>query len=207
MIIKDYPYRMFSNQITKEEINELDLRKYEGKVSIVTTQEHLSDALQHIREYDVLGFDTETKPAFKKGVKHTVALLQLAIPDMVYLIRLNHTGFTSGLSNLFGSEQIQKVGISIRDDLKHLKQLSSKYDIPFAPENILELNDVAQELGIEHAGVKKLTAIFLQFRVSKSQQTSNWETPQLTEKQIRYAATDAWVCLEIYKHLRSQGYI
>ncbi|WPP48325.1 3'-5' exonuclease [Catalinimonas niigatensis] len=198
---------MFSKQITKEEINELTLRKYEGKVVVVTTHEQLAAALHHIREYNVLGFDTETKPAFKKGVHHTVALLQIAIPDMVYLIRLKSTGFTSELSHLFGDEQIEKVGISIRDDLKHLNHLCAQHHISFVSENITELNDIAQKLGIEHAGVKKLTAIFLQFRVSKSQQTSNWENPQLTEKQIRYAATDAWVCLEIYNHLRSQGYI
>jgi ribonuclease D len=198
---------MFSKYITKEEINDLPLRKYEGKVSVITSPDQLTAALQHICEYDVLGFDTETKPAFKKGVRHTVALLQIAIPDMVYLVRLKYTGFTSELSDLFGDERIEKVGISIRDDLKHLKQLCNQHDIPFAAENITELNDIAQKLDIEHAGVKKLTAIFLQFRVSKSQQTSNWENPQLTEKQIRYAATDAWVCLEIYNHLRKQGYI
>lgn len=198
---------MFSKHITKEEINELPLKKYEGKVTVITSQDQLAAALHHIREHDVLGFDTETKPAFKKGVRHTVALLQIAVPNMVYLIRLKYTGFTSMLSDLFGDERIEKVGISIRDDLKHLKQLCNQHDIPFAAENITELNDIAQQLGIEHAGVKKLTAVFLQFRVSKSQQTSNWENPQLTEKQIRYAATDAWVCLEIYNHLRSQGYI
>lgn len=198
---------MFSKNITKEEINELDLRKYEGKVAVVTTADQLNAALQHIREYDLLGFDTETKPAFKKGVRHTVALLQIAIPDMVYLIRLKYTGFTRELSHLFGDNQIEKVGISIRDDLKLLHQLCIQHHLPFVPENITELNDIALKLGIEHAGVKKLTAIFLQFRVSKSQQTSNWENTQLTEKQIRYAATDAWVCLEIYNHLRSHGYI
>ncbi len=198
---------MFSTHITKEEINELELRKYEGKVSVVNTIEQLSDALQHIREYHVFGFDTETKPAFKKGVKHLVALLQIAIPDMVYLIRLNHLGFTHELAAIFEDEQIEKVGISIRDDLKHLKQLGDKYHVYLEPQNITELNDVARNLEIEHEGVKKLTAIFLEFRVSKSQQTTNWENPELTEKQIRYAATDAWVCLEIHQHLRSKGYI
>lgn len=198
---------MFEKNITKEEINELTLKKYEGKVSVITSQEELYDALQHIREYDLFGFDTETKPAFRKGVKHLVALLQIAIPDMVYLIRLHHTGFTKGLSGIFGDERIEKVGISIRDDLKHLKQFSEQqHNIEFDATNITELNDVAHGMGIEHAGVKKLTAIFLNFRVSKSQQTSNWENPELTEKQIRYAATDAWVCLEIHNYLRDKGY-
>lgn len=198
---------MFSKQITKEEINELPLKRYEGKVRLVTDTEALDDALEHIRAYDFLGFDTETKPAFRKGVHHMVALLQIAIPDMVYLIRLNHLGFPRELAHLFTDERIQKVGISIRDDLRHLKQLGDKFHVHFEPENILELNDVAHEMGIEHAGVKKLTGIFMGFRVSKSQQTSNWENVELTEKQIRYAATDAWVCLEIYEKLRSLDHI
>ena len=92
---------MFPKQITKEEVNELPLRRYEGKVSIITEAGPLAEAVQHIREYELLGFDTETKPAFRKGVKHMVSLLQIAIPDTVYLIRLNHLGFTQELSDLF----------------------------------------------------------------------------------------------------------
>jgi ribonuclease D len=198
---------MFPKQITKEEVNELPLKKYEGRVSVITEADALAGAIQLIREHDVLGFDTETKPAFRKGVRHMVSLLQIAIPDLVYLIRLNHLGFTRELSDLFGDPQIKKVGISIRDDLKHMEQLSSKHHIPFVPDNIVELNEVASELGVENAGVKKLTGIFMKFRVSKSQQTSNWENLQLTEKQIRYAATDAWVCLEIYNRLQTLGYV
>ncbi len=198
---------MFPKQITKEELNELPLKRYEGKVSIITEVSALARAIQHIREYDILGFDTETKPAFRKGVRHMVSLLQIAIPDMVYLVRLNHLGFTRELSDLFSDARIKKVGISIRDDLKHLEDLSSKYRVSFVPDNIVELNEVASELGVENAGVKKLTGIFMNFRVSKSQQTTNWENPQLTEKQVRYAATDAWVCLEIYQRLQKLGYV
>jgi len=198
---------MFPKQITKEEVNELPLRKYEGKVVVITTVDALEDAIPHIYQHSVLGFDTETKPAFRKGVRHMVSLLQIAVPDMVYLIRLNYLGFTQELSDLFGDPLVKKVGISIRDDLKELKQLSSKHRIPFVSDGIVELNQVASQLGVENEGVKKLTGIFMKFRVSKSQQTSNWENPKLTEKQIRYAATDAWVCLEIYQRLQKLGYV
>lgn len=198
---------MFSRQITKEEINELPLQRYEGEVVLITDEEALEQAVEEIKAHEVLGFDTETKPAFKKGVVHPVALLQIAVPGKVYVIRLGRTGFTEALSDLFADPGIRKVGISIRDDLKDLRKLSLEHHISFEPENIIELNDVANELKVEHAGVKKLTAIFLGFRVSKSQQTSNWEAPQLTEKQLRYAATDAWVCLEIYHYLVDKGYI
>lgn len=198
---------MFPQQITKEEINLLPLQKYEGKVVLITTQQQLLKAIQEIEQYEAFGFDTETKPSFRKGVWYYVSLLQIAIPDKIFLIRLNLTGFTQEISKLFANPGIKKVGISIRDDLKDLKKLAAKYHLSFSPENILELNDVAKELRIQHAGVRNLTAIFLKFRVSKAQQTSNWENPQLTEKQIRYAATDAWVCLEIYKRLNELGYL
>ena len=192
---------MFSPQITKEEINQLPLQRYEGKIVVVTDPEKQANALAEVSQHSVVGFDTETKPAFKKGVRHEVALLQLAVPDKVFLIRLNRTGLSSEVARFFADENITKVGISIRDDIKHLARLASKQRITFDPKNILELNDVAKSLKIEHAGVKKLTAIFLKFRVSKAQQTSNWENEKLTEAQLRYAATDAWVCLEIYQKL------
>jgi ribonuclease D len=198
---------MFPRQITKEEINELPLQRYEGEVVLITDEASLDEALQEIRQHPVLGFDTETKPAFKKGVVHPVALLQIAVPHKVFIIRLSYTGFTRGLSDLFADPDIRKVGISIRDDIKDLRKLSLEQGVHFEADNIMELNEVASDLEVEHAGVKKLTAIFLGFRVSKSQQTSNWENPRLTEKQIRYAATDAWVCLEIYNYLTEKGYL
>lgn len=198
---------MFTQQITKEEVNLLPLRRYEGKVVLITKKTQLLEAIEEIQQQAVVGFDTETKPSFRKGVSYYISLLQVAISDKVFLIRLNRTGFTQEICDLFANPDVQKVGISIRDDLKHLKKLAAKYHLPFDPDNIFELNNIAKELGVQHAGVRNLTAIFLQFRVSKAQQTSNWENPQLTEKQIRYAATDAWVCLEIYNKLSYLGYI
>lgn len=198
---------MFRKEITKEEINELPLRKYEGDIVVATDASHQANIFEEISHHSIVGFDTETKPAFKRGVRHEVSLIQLAVPDRAYLIRLNHTGFTPELNAFFANEHVKKVGISIKDDLRHLDRLGEQQGIRFTPNNILDLNDTAKELQIPHMGVKKLTAIFLEFRVSKAQQTSNWENPQLTEKQLRYAATDAWVCLEIYRRLERLGYI
>ncbi len=198
---------MFPLQITKEELNALPLQQYEGKVVLVATYPQLQQAIKEIRQYDVLGFDTETKPAFRKGVWYYISLLQIAVPGKVFLLRLNHTGFVQELCDLFADPAINKVGISIQDDLKSLKKLAERDHLAFEPEYITEINDIAKELGVQHAGVRNLTAVFLGFRVSKAQQTSNWENPQLTEKQIRYAATDAWVCLEIYDRLAEWGYL
>ena len=196
---------MFRKDITKEEINELPLRKYEGPIELITDEERQQTVLEELAEHPVVGFDTETKPVFKRGVHHDVSLVQLAIPGQAYLIRLNHLGFTNELSDFFANKRIKKVGISIKDDLRHLAQLAEKHKIHFAPANALDLNDTAKQLNVPHMGVKKLTGIFLGFRVSKGQQTSNWENPRLTEKQQRYAATDAWVCLEIYQRLVELG--
>ena len=198
---------MFQKEITKEEINELPLRKYEGKIVLATQEEQQAAAFEELAQHEVVGFDTETKPAFKRGVRHEVSLIQLAIPHKVFLIRLNHTGFTPELATFFANNRIRKVGISIKDDLRHLARLGDKHRIRFAPNHVLDLNDTANHLNIPHMGVKKLTAIFLRFRVSKAQQTSNWENPTLTEPQLRYAATDAWVCLEIYQRLADLGYL
>ena len=201
---------MFAKDITKSEINVLPLEKYEGKISLITKQSQLDEVFQEIMQHPVIGFDTESKPAFRRGVWNPIALLQIAIPDKVFLIRLTHTGFDPYIRDFFANDLIQKVGISIRDDLKDLRKtwaLPGNNPEDFQPSAIVELNDVANQLEIPHAGVRRLTAIFLGFRVSKSQQTSNWESPELTEAQLRYAATDAWVCLEIYNKLKAGGYL
>jgi ribonuclease D len=198
---------MLKKDITKEEINELPLRKYEGPIEVVTDEDRQEEILKELAKHSVVGFDTETKPVFKRGVHHDVSLIQLAIPGKAYLIRLNHFGFTDELNRFFANEGVKKVGISIKDDLRHLAQLAEKHHIRFDAANTLDLNDSAKQLGVPHMGVKKLTGIFMGFRVSKGQQTSNWENPRLTEKQQRYAATDAWVCLEIYRRLTEMGYL
>lgn len=201
---------MFAKDITKSEINVLPLERYEGKISLITKQNQLDEVFNKIMKHPVVGFDTESKPAFRRGVWNPIALLQIAIPDRVFLIRLTHTGFDPFIRNFFANEQIQKIGISIRDDLKDLRKtwaLPGNNPEDFQTAAIVDLNDIAHHLEIPHAGVRRLTAIFLGFRVSKSQQTSNWESPELTEAQLRYAATDAWVCLEIFNKLNTAGYL
>lgn len=193
---------MFPENISREEVNKLPLGKYEGPITIVDTRSGLYRALRAIERSSFVGFDTETKPAFQKGVYHKVALLQLALADQVFLIRLSKIGFPRALQELFSEPSRLKVGISIRDDLVELQKLAL-----FNPDGIVELNEIAKNLGVLREGVRNLTATFLGFRISKSQQTTNWERDQLTEKQMFYAATDAWVCHEIYQKLFKQGYL
>ena len=193
--------------ITKEEINELPLRKYEGKIVLVTDLDKKEEVFDELKKHEVVGFDTEARPSFKRGVYYDTSLVQLSVPHVTYIIRLNHTGISPAFTDFFEDSTIKKVGISIKDDLKDLRKLCAKHQLSFVPDNVLDLNDAAKSLNVDHAGVRKLTAIFLGFRVSKAQQTSNWENSRLTEPQLRYAATDSWVCLEIYQRLEYLGYI
>lgn len=182
--------------ISHDEINALPLKAFMGDIQLVTKAAHLPDVFAEIQKHEVVGFDTETKPAFVKGQVFKVALLQLAIPQKVFLIRLNFTGLTPEITRFFENENVIKAGVGLRDDIKTLRRLGK-----FTPAGFAELSTMARETGLEVESVKKLTALLLGFRISKGAQTSNWEAEQLNEKQIVYAATDAWVCLEIYKKL------
>ncbi len=183
--------------ITSEEINLLPLQSFGGQVEVISNPEKLHQALEEINSHPHIGFDTETKPVFVRGHRNKVSILQIALPEKVFLIRLLATELTSEIVHFLQNEKIQKAGVAIRDDIKALQHLK-----PFNPGGFVELALLAKEAGLEVESVKKLTALLLGFRISKSAQTSNWEAEQLNEKQISYAATDAWVCLEIYKRLK-----
>jgi ribonuclease D len=185
--------------ITPEEINSLPLKTFDGKTSVISEPEKLPKIISEISKHEVVGFDTETRPSFKKGQVYKVSLLQLAIPKKVFLIRINYTGVTEEIASLFADPKIIKTGVGIRDDIKALQKLR-----PFEPAGVFDLSTLAKQAGLQVESVKKLTALLLGFRISKSAQTSNWEVPTFTQKQIEYAATDAWVCLELYGKLKSK---
>ena len=193
---------MFPSQIPKEEIKHLPLMKFSGTIHLITTEEELHEALQSMRGQAFLGFDTETKPTFNKGEYNQTALIQLATMDNAYIIRVKDLGISNALKNLLEDRELLKVGISIRDDLKELKKLR-----PFRPGGFIDLNDIAADLGITQIGMRSLAGIFLKARISKSQQTSNWESKELITGQLSYAATDAWICTKIYSMLQKKGYI
>lgn len=188
-----------NTSITHEEIQTLPLHAYKGKVSVITEPEKLSKSLKEIVKAGPLGFDTETRPAFVKGQRYKVALIQLASEERVWLIRLQQTGFTPELMEFFQNDSIHKVGVGLRDDLIALQRLQ-----PFVPAGFVELTQLTKQAGLEVESVKKLTGLLLGYRISKSAQTSNWEAQTLTEKQIEYAATDAWVCLQMYKKVEQR---
>ncbi|MCH7400634.1 3'-5' exonuclease domain-containing protein 2 [Belliella kenyensis] len=194
---------MIQKSITKEEVNGLPLGQFEGDIVLVDSLELVEEAVEDLYCQEFIGFDTETKPAFKKGVHHHVALLQLATPDVAYLFRLNEIQLPRSVQDIMEDANILKVGAAVLDDLRALKKLSPS----FKPAGFFDLNDELKKVGFENIGVRNLAAMVLQFRVSKSEQVSNWEALDLSEKQRLYAATDAWVCLEIYKKLQFGGYL
>jgi ribonuclease D len=193
MLPSDEGYKL---SISSEELNLLPLKTFEGKVSVITEVDKLEKVKHEIEKHQIVGFDTETRPSFKRGQVYKVALLQLAIPNKVFLIRLHHTGLPDAVTSIFENPRIVKAGVAIHDDIKSLQKINK-----FTPAAFVELATLARSFGLQVESVKKLAGLLLGIRISKSAQTSNWEVPTLTEKQIDYAATDAWVCLEIYSKL------
>ena len=182
--------------IAKEDINLLELDKYNGETILVDTDAELEKACSEIEKCAIIGIDTETKPSFRKGQMNTVALLQISTDKKAYIVRLKKVKMSKRLADIFSNEAIKKIGIAIFDDLKDLKKI-----IPFTDKSVVDLNLLAPKLGFESIGAKKLSALVLGIRISKRQQVSNWELEQLSQAQIDYAATDAWICREIYLKL------
>lgn len=193
---------MFASSIPKEKIRTLPLLKFDGKIHLIETMEDLYKALSVLNKETILGFDTETKPTFRKGEYNHTALIQLATLEDAYLIRINELGIPKELIKFLENPEITKIGISIRDDLKELNAIEE-----LSLNGFVDLNDVAKDFGITQIGMRSLAGIFLESRVSKSQQTSNWETKELSPGQLTYAATDAWVCIKIYNMLLDKGYL
>lgn len=190
----------FQQNITPEEIEKLPLNQFEGEIVLIEKPEQIDAAIDELRNTRYLGFDTETRPSFKKGQQNQnkVALLQLSTGEKAYLFRVNKIGLPKQLVRILEDVSITKIGLAINDDLKILKKITR-----FKEKGFVDLAPYSSEnFDIECNGLKKLTAIILGFRISKSQQLSNWENDQLTEAQKIYAATDAWVCYEIYTKLR-----
>lgn len=186
---------MFRESISKEELTDMPLKRFEGKIILVDSRKNLRLAINELKDQSIIGFDTETKPSFKKGVVNKVALLQLSTKNMAFLFRINRIGLPKEIAAILADEKVIKPGVAIRDDIKGLQEIKK-----FKAAGFVELQDAAKEMGIQNFSLKKLTAIACGFRISKGQQLTNWEADVLTEAQQRYAATDAWAALEIFEN-------
>ena len=186
----------FDQRMTKEEINNCPIKKWTGPVHIIRSSERMTYAVEHLSREAILGFDTETRPAFKKGQKYLPSLLQLAGENSVYLFQLKHLGLQEPLIKILADPTVIKAGVSLAHDLRELKKLT-----PFTQAGFVGLGKMSKEKGIKNHGLRGLAAVVLGLRISKSAQTTNWAKDELTQSQIRYAATDAWVGRELYLKL------
>jgi ribonuclease D len=187
---------MYKENITVEELAEHELSWFKGEIVLVDNLKTFYKVFPRLLKSDLLGFDTETRPTFKKGRKNEVSLIQLSTGDLACLFRINKIGIPNELVDLLSDPGVIKAGVAVHDDVRFLKLVRK-----FVPEGFVDLQTLVKDFGIQSSGLKKLAAIVLGFRISKRQQVTDWEAEQLSEAQQIYAATDAWVCHQIYKKL------
>lgn len=191
----------FCRKFSKDDVNTLPLFHYDGDVVLVRDEQTLSEALTRMRKERVLGFDTESRPCFRKGKMNSPSLIQVACSDIVFLFQLTWLPLDERLAAVMENPACIKAGVAIRDDIRLLQALH-----PFAGEGIVDLGEVAGSRGLETRGLRTLAANFLGARISKGAQCSNWENTELSSQQVRYAATDAWVSRKIYQRMDELGF-
>lgn len=186
----------FERTISNEQLAELPIGYFEQKIVVVNDPSQIQEACDDLSSCSVIGFDTETRPSFKAGVSNKISLLQLSTTTTCYLFRLCRIPLEKPILKILASKHIIKVGAAVRDDIKGLRALRQ-----FTPEGFVDLQSIVKDYGIDDLSLRKLAAITMGIRISKAQRLSNWEAHELTPMQQRYAATDAWVSLLIYKTL------
>ena len=188
----------YPRKISKEEINQLPLFKYQGEIKLIETIDEALAAAHELNKESLIGFDTETRPAFKKNESYQISLLQLATKNVAYLFRLNKIPLIPEVTEILANEKILKSGVAIRDDIIGLQNIKA-----FKPKSFIELADLAKEKQLKSFGLRSLTALLLGKRLSKSAKITNWEKEKLTQAQCAYAASDALVGLLLYEKLKT----
>ena len=186
--------------ISKQQIAELDRVVFEGDIIVIDNLAQVRNAVNHLSSQSTIGFDTETKPAFKRGQINKVALLQLATEEECFLFRLNKIGYPKEIENFMCDINVKKIGLSLRDDFAALRKRTGR-----KPENFIDLQLFVDKFDIEDSSLQKIYAILFGQKISKSQRLSNWEAAVLSPAQQSYAAIDAWACLRIYNHLTQKS--
>lgn len=192
----------FTISISKEQLSTLPIEEYDGEISVIETCESADKALKIIRESGTVGFDTETKPSFRKGQVNKVSLMQISTGNHCYLFRLNKIGLYEGLISFLEDESITKIGLSLKDDFSVLHRVAE-----FTPSGFIDLQTLVGDYAIADASLQKIYAIIFNRRISKSQRLSNWEASELTHSQQTYASIDAWACLRIFNFLKGSRFI
>jgi ribonuclease D len=179
---------------------QLPIARYHGPIHLVQTEADLRAAQQALHHERLIGFDTESRPTFRKGQSHPPALVQIAGHSAVYLFPLTRLHGSPLLAELLANPHLIKTGIALDRDLRELAKL-----FPTQPQNIVDLGTVAKRAGFAQTGLRNLAGLFLRVRIPKGARTSNWARANLTAAQMIYAATDAWICRELYLKFKSLG--
>lgn len=189
--------RRIKNTVSKAEIAALDKEQFQGNIYVIFTEADARKAVDYLNHQQIVGVDTETRPSFKRGMEHKVALLQISTEDTCFLFRLNRIGMPPSLQE-FLMNDVLKIGLSLKDDFMMLRK---RKNMEAEEGNWIELQDYVGRFGIEDRSLQKIYANLFGKKISKSQRLTNWEAETLTEAQMVYAATDAWACVKIYKCL------
>ena len=184
------------NRLDKEYIKDLPLVSFPGKIITVNSEREADKAVPFLLSKDILGVDTETRPSFKKGQQHKVSLLQVATEDVCFLFRLNYIGMVTSVISLLSNTDVPMVGLSWHDDLAALQKR-----MEFKPGLFIDIQDIIGDIGIEDKSLQKLYANIFKQKISKRQRLTNWDADVLSDKQMSYAATDAWACVRLYKEI------
>lgn len=187
--------------ITKEQLAKLPAASFTGSIKLIDRPEDVDQAIADLKASRIIGFDTETRPSFKKGHLHHVSLMQLATPTTCYLFRLNHIGLVQGLIDILQDHELLKVGLSIHDDFHSLRRLA-----PIEPAGFIDLQQYVKNYKIADNSLSRIYGILFGERISKGQRLTNWEAETLSPAQQTYAALDAIACIKIYNHLRSGAF-
>lgn len=193
--------KVWKTSITKTELAELPAEGFHGKITIINDIKSADEAAAKLSAAALIGFDTETKPSFKRGERHFVALLQLSTTDETFLFRLNNIGMPESVKKIIEDKNIVKIGLSIHDDFMSLRK---KFEIE--PNGFIDLQQFVKEYNIADNSLSRIYGILFDKRISKGQRLSNWEAPELSQHQQEYAALDAQACLTIYNHLVLKGF-
>lgn len=188
--------QQYTHTIKKEDIAALPVEEFPGRIFVIDTEKDADKAVEYLLKFPKVGFDTETRPSFKKGQYYKISLMQVSTEDTCFLFRLNQIGIPKSLEGFIKNDNVKKIGLSLRDDFAALRKRTNA-----EPVNFLDLQNFVGKFGIEDASLQKIYAILFNKKISKGQRLTNWEADILTDSQKKYASLDAWACLQIYNLL------
>ncbi|KPA19238.1 3'-5' exonuclease domain protein [Candidatus Magnetomorum sp. HK-1] len=192
----------YLHKFTKEEINEYPVKQYDGSIFLISSYEKMELAEKHLKNESILGFDTETKPSFKKGKVNSPSLLQLATDNAVFIFQISKSFFPEIIQTALSDPNVIKAGVAVRDDIIGLKRVND-----FSEAGFIDIGEISKSIGLQTNGLRNLAVNLLGFRISKSCQKSNWGKRKLSRQQIMYAATDAWVSRKLLIQMKRLNFI